>query len=417
MKKNLAIIVPYRDRPNHLRTFIKYMSDFLPQNGIEEFQIFVVEQSDNGPFNRGKLLNIGSKIAIDEGFDYLCFHDVDLLPIDVDYSYPKYPTSLVSKVENKEGDILFRYFGGVTIFNTEDFVGINGYSNNYWGWGFEDDDLFHRVTHGGLFFDTEKVGVDNYSKYSVEIIEDGYCRVEIEEDFLTNDFNIDTTIKVNSRYFNENKEYDEYPLICIPGYNIGLFYNSFNRFFFQVFDKDKKPYSITTDVLDDVTSSFRIIKKDRKVSMFMNDVFVGEITMDNDILDLQNKFMYVGSISDKERVEFDMNLITLKLNDLKCSTTDLTMYKSQVTDREINHSTSIPKPIRRNGIFRELYHDNNASVEKNWIHKETRSNQIYYNNIVKQGLNDFTNEGLNSLEYELIKDKNLKGYRKLTVQI
>lgn len=417
MKKRLAIIVPYRDRPNHLRTFVKYMNTYLPENGVDEYGIYVVEQSGEGPFNRGKLLNVGSEIAIKEGYDYLCFHDVDLLPIEVDYSYPDYPTSLVSKVENKEGDILFRYFGGVTAFNTEDFVGINGYSNNYWGWGFEDDDLFHRVTHGGLFFDSEKVGVDNFSNYSIEIMEDGYCRLELDNDFLDNDFTLEITSKVNSSHLDENKEYDEYPIVCIPGYNIGLFYNSFNRFFFQVFDTDKKPYSITTQVLDDVTTSFRITKKGRKVSMFMNDVFVDEVEMENDILNLGGKNLYIGSVSDKETVEFDMNLISLTINGEGCNTTDFVMNKSQISHQEISHMTSIPKPIRREGIFRELYHDNNASIEKNWIHKETRNNQLYYNNIVKQNLSDFTTEGLNSLEYQLINDKDLKGYRKITVQI
>ena len=29
----------------------------------------------------------------------------------------------------------------------------------------------------------------------------------------------------------QNKEYDEFPILSIPGYNTGLFYNSFRRFF------------------------------------------------------------------------------------------------------------------------------------------------------------------------------------------
>jgi hypothetical protein len=35
---------------------------------------------DNFKFNRGKLLNIGALFAIEDGFDALCFHDVDLIP-------------------------------------------------------------------------------------------------------------------------------------------------------------------------------------------------------------------------------------------------------------------------------------------------------------------------------------------------
>ena len=86
MKKKLAIIVPYRDRSTHLNTFISYMKSYLKDY---TYEIIVIEQADNQPFNRGKLLNIGAKYAIDNGFDYLCFHDVDMIPINADYSYPK----------------------------------------------------------------------------------------------------------------------------------------------------------------------------------------------------------------------------------------------------------------------------------------------------------------------------------------
>ena len=416
--KKLAIIVPYRDRPNHLRTFVKYMREFLPKNGVEEFEIFVVEQNDNSPFNRGKLLNIGSKVAMEEGFDYLCFHDVDLLPIDADYSYPEYPSSLISDIENKDGDILFRYFGGVTIFNVEDFKGINGYSNNYWGWGFEDDDLFHRVTHGGLYFDVEKLGVNNRSTFFVEIMEEGYVKVPIDPSFINGNFTIELTARVTSKFFDENKEYDEYPILCLPGYNIGIFYNSFNRYFFQTFDKDKTPYSITSNVLDDGTFTFRITKSENKLSMYMDDHFVGEVEMENEILNMGNDFIYIGSFSDKETVEFDMDLISLSFNDEKISTTDMLLKNAKLLDGvEISHQSSIPKPIRRVGLYRELYHNNNASIEKNWVHRETRNNQLFYNNVVKQNLNEFTTDGLNSLDYELIDTKNNKGYKKIIVKI
>ena len=41
---------------------------------------------------------------------------------------------------------------------------------------------------------------------------------------------------------------------------------------------------------------------------------------------------------------------------------------------------SLPKPVRREGKFSELYHDSNASINKSWVHQETRLNQIFYNN-------------------------------------
>jgi hypothetical protein len=389
----------------------KYLKDF-------DYEIFVVEQKDKKPFNRGKLLNIGAKYAMENGCDYLCFHDVDLLPIDVDYTYPDYPTSLISEIENKEGDILFRYFGGVTLFSVEDFISINGYSNEYWGWGFEDDDLFHRVTHGGLFFDVEKVGVKNYSTFWIDFKEKDHGYVEIDPEMLDGDFSIECSVKVESKYFDENKDYDEYPIFSIPGYNIGLFYNSFNRFFFQVYDSDKKPYSINSDVYDDLYSTFEVIKRGNKITMNMNGTFVGSVELEEPILNLGNRFMYVSAFSDRELCEFDMKLTSLKINSIELSTTDIVLKGARVIeDGEISSSTSIPKPIRRSGVFRELYHDNNSSIEKSWVHKETRKNQIYYNNIVKQNLSDFNSEGLNSMKYTVIDEKENKGYRKISVEI
>ncbi len=37
-----------------------------------------------------------------------------------------------------------RMFGGVTLFTPEEFRKINGYSDEYWGWGGEDDDMIGR---------------------------------------------------------------------------------------------------------------------------------------------------------------------------------------------------------------------------------------------------------------------------------
>ena len=34
--------------------------------------------------------------------------------------------------------------GGVFAVRVEDFVQVNGYSNLFWGWGGEDDDIFSR---------------------------------------------------------------------------------------------------------------------------------------------------------------------------------------------------------------------------------------------------------------------------------
>jgi glycosyltransferase involved in cell wall biosynthesis len=140
--EKLAIIVPYRNREAHLEQFVPCMEKTLKKDKIP-FYIYIIEQLDEKPFNRAKLLNVGFNEASD--CDYFAFHDVDMLPVDSDYSYPDGPTHLSSEVEQFNWGLPYEgYFGGVTLFDKESFTKINGYSNEYWGWGAEDDDVLHR---------------------------------------------------------------------------------------------------------------------------------------------------------------------------------------------------------------------------------------------------------------------------------
>ena len=157
MNPKLAIIVPYRDREEHLAQFVPHMEKFLSQQDID-FKLFIIEQGDENAFNRGWLLNVGYTIAKEQGFDYFCFHDIDMLPEDntCDYSWVDKPTHLASRLSKFNYKLIYpEYFSGVTLFNKEHFEWINGYSNKYWGWGFEDDDLLLRLTEQGIGTDFE----------------------------------------------------------------------------------------------------------------------------------------------------------------------------------------------------------------------------------------------------------------------
>jgi hypothetical protein len=145
----LCIVVPYRNRLNHLQRFVPHILQFLP---VRRPKLLVVEQGDQAPFNRGALLNIGFALARPDA-DYICFHDVDMLPVDdaCDYRPPVHTTHLAGCVEQfgyrmPYGD----YIGGVLLVRPDDFVRCNGFSNRYWGWGSEDDDLYLRLTMAGV---------------------------------------------------------------------------------------------------------------------------------------------------------------------------------------------------------------------------------------------------------------------------
>jgi len=142
MSEKLAIVVPYRDREDHLKKFIPSIEscDFL--DGID-YEILIVEQEEGKPFNRGKLLNVGAIQC--HTASYYCFHDVDMLPLVSDYSYCPNPTHLAAEAEQFGFKLPYQgYFGGVTLFDKHSFIKVNGYSNDYWGWGAEDDDVMFR---------------------------------------------------------------------------------------------------------------------------------------------------------------------------------------------------------------------------------------------------------------------------------
>jgi len=142
MSEKLAIIVPYRDRKDHLKKFIPSIEscDFL--EGID-YEILIVEQEEGKPFNRGKLLNVGAIQS--HTASYYCFHDVDMLPLISDYSYVSNPTHLAGEAEQFGFKLPYQgYFGGVTLFDKHSFIKVNGYSNDYWGRGAEDDDVMFR---------------------------------------------------------------------------------------------------------------------------------------------------------------------------------------------------------------------------------------------------------------------------------
>src|SRR5262249_13217773 len=100
------------------------------------FSIHIVEQSGRDPFNRGKLLNCGYMLARARA-DYVCFHDVDYLPIWADYSWSPQPARLIWNGLRMAED-WEHFFGAVVLFDKSAFERINGYPNVYWGWGPED---------------------------------------------------------------------------------------------------------------------------------------------------------------------------------------------------------------------------------------------------------------------------------------
>jgi len=153
MSHKLGVVVPYRDREPHLRFFVPYLFNFLTNQEIEHRIVIVEQHLHDKLFNRAKLMNVGYDIAKDD-CDYFVFHDVDLIPEVADYSYPKCPTHMSAYCSQFNYQLPYEtIFGGVSMFTKEDFIKVNGYSNEYWGWGAEDDDMYNRCEREGTGFE------------------------------------------------------------------------------------------------------------------------------------------------------------------------------------------------------------------------------------------------------------------------
>ena len=145
----MVIVVPFRNRRDQLAAFASHMAQFFDH----DVRILVVEQADGKPFNRGALLNVGFDLSR-ATCATVCFHDVDMLPLNRSCDYSLLPVGmrhLAGAAQQFGYDLPYRnYIGGVLVSTTSAFEEVNGYSNGYWGWGCEDDDLFLRTSVCGV---------------------------------------------------------------------------------------------------------------------------------------------------------------------------------------------------------------------------------------------------------------------------
>lgn len=149
----VAIIIPYRDREINLSYFIRYIHPFLQTQKIH-YRIYLIEQTFEKRFNKGSLNNIGFIEALkDRPFPCFIFHDVNKVPINLNniYACTEAPRHMAVARSSTNYKLPFsNYFGGVLSFTPDQYRLTNGFSNKFYGWGGEDDDLYTRVVHAGL---------------------------------------------------------------------------------------------------------------------------------------------------------------------------------------------------------------------------------------------------------------------------
>jgi len=162
----LTIIILYRDRVDELQRYLTHINTLKCSLSFE-LDIIIVEQNGILPFNKGALVNIGLQNAKS---DWICINDVDTLPVKASSFKAVKDNSIVQPYGHKHtlSNIFF------TTKNT--MIDINGFSNRYWGWEYEDTDVLYRAI-------VKKVNIDRSSfnsRYMSEEYVESYQQTDQE---------------------------------------------------------------------------------------------------------------------------------------------------------------------------------------------------------------------------------------------
>ena len=167
--ETIAIVIPYRDRAKNLQLLLYNLIPLLHRQEIYNYKIFVIEQDTPGAFNKGRLYNRafahlmetygptcvifhGECLRLQHGrFVISCFFpDVDLIAEDDQniyscWSSSDHPIHMSAQVrftiDGSYTPIYTFLVGGVLAVRPAAFRLLNGFSNRYFNWGGEDDDM------------------------------------------------------------------------------------------------------------------------------------------------------------------------------------------------------------------------------------------------------------------------------------
>ena len=395
MKHKLGVIIPYREREEHLERFIEHFTEFMSDKKIN-YQIFVIEQYDLKPFNRGRLLNIGYKIAIQNGCDYVSFHDVDMLPEEADYSYPMKPTHLASNLSSYNYSVPYdEYFGGVTLFNKYDFELVNGYSNEYRGWGYEDDDLLNRCYEKKLPMDVEWVGDPSKTTRPLTFVNfDGKeSFVEIHSKQVKSIFKDSYTISLWLKLDGiQDKRTNHYGIVSRPGYHTGIFIDRDNRLYCEIWSGNKKgdktEWNVTSNVFgkdyftqntDSLLHLTMVHDKENKILKF----FINGKQVEN------SPKNYMGDLYVHEDFSVYLGVAhpnyTEKSAFFKGGITELCFWNTDLSDKEVKsvYNNSIPiNPKKTNHDYKSVkrlvgYYDFKTHVKNKIFDVSENENHIF----------------------------------------
>ena len=463
----LGVCVPYRNRELHMHEFIPKVGKYLKDQGID-FQMYFCHQVDDKLFNRGATKNIAAKHAFEEGCDYVVWHDIDMIPEEgggCDYSYPeKAPRHIATQISQMDYQLKYHeYFGGAVLFTKEQVEATNGYSNNYWDWGMEDDDLFYRCHLEGLTNDTHLYDKEIKQTYLSFDGDSSYAKIPFKREYrgLTQRSHTISALVRCYQQPDKNKifligdsehQYVEYPIVRLPGYDYGFsfnnsravaftFWNSFNAHNYMWLKRYDKQWSWITAVLDadrhlghfylngtEVDSKVGLgspspLRFNGKLKNYgNNDFYLG--TSPSSPEDSSNKF-FKGDIA--KVFAWNRALTPVEINELHNNlpqeglVIDVDFNKDNNVEifgaNKITENINIPNsiiPHRVEGRMRCLPHEDEGIVNGKFMKGETTAaNERRYVLQMQEGKINYKEDGIKQVKYKLVKETQLTSWAKM----
>lgn len=465
MGHKLGVCVPYRNRETHLNEFVPKVGKYLKEQGID-FQMYFAHQVDDKLFNRGATKNIAAKHAIEDGCDYVVFHDIDMIPEEgADYSYPtEGPRHIATKISQMDYQLKYHeYFGGAVLFTKEHLEATNGYSNGYWDWGMEDDDLFWRCHVEGLTNDTY-LAKEVKQKYLSFNGQDSYGKIPFKRE-LRGITSKSHTISVLVRAYQQpeknpifligdkQNKYVEYPILRLPGYDYGLsfnnsramtltYWNTFNQHNYMWVKRYDKQWTWVTAVFDTESQVSHFYLNGSEIDSLggfgspsplgfkgrlkrygPNDIYLG---MSPSIPDDETNKYFKGDIA-KIKI-WDINLSPEEVKNLhttvptehlvvdidaNISTEEIVNNGIEIKEDIIDIPNSI-LPYRKEGKFKCLPHEDEGIIEGVFKKGETTAaNERRYVLQMQQGKISYKEDGISTLDYKLVEEKKLTPWAKM----
>ena len=461
MKHKLGVCVPYRNREEHLKEFIPIISKFLKSKDID-FKIYFAHQVDDKLFNRGAMKNIAAKHAFEDGCDYIVWHDIDMVPEDdtCDYSFPNdNPQHIAVRISQSDYQLKYEeYFGGAVVFSKEQVERTNGYSNDYWDWGMEDDDLFWRCVKEGY---ANKTKLDYNGEQVVAYFNGVDSKIEFKPSreqraCLSDSHTVSVLVKADQQIEkvpiwligDTERQFVEYPIFRKPGYDWGLSFNNSRAYTMQLWDRMKNHIYQWIKRYENQWSwvTMAVDAENKKIHFYLNgresDARLGTGTQSpfeyvEPLKRYGSEPFYIGYSKSPTESFFKGAIASIAMWD-RCLTPDeiknmhiqfpqdnliLDIF-SMGLDFGISNNIEIKTenieiphtilPHRKDGKFRCLPHQtegliNEGGIEK-WAKGETTAkNERRYILEMQQDKIDYKSDGINSVNYELVSIDTIDG--------